>query len=378
MQPTHSSFARAIRVASFLSVVLMVAACDESTSVDGLALDVTEPGPFAVGYRSTETSYAAPDGSGTRTIPVSVWYPVDADVAAGIADPVKPDYHVFALAITDAPPATPAFEGGFPVVVHSHGHAGWATQSFAIFEWLAENGFVVIVPDHVGDRLEDFTAPNYQEYFASRYERVFDAGAALDYLDALPQGDPLAGRTNTTKAVLSGHSRGTFTVWAALGATMSTSYVESVCGAGGEFDGGCTPAQKAVYAAGLRDTRFVAGIPMAGSGDYYWFGGFPGMNAVTAPIFEMTGSADQVGADAVFANVTAPPMTWIDYANGCHNVFGAPGCGGAVDPEDAQRTFGTYATAFARRTLFADDDPLVAAVLDGSHQVSPSVTFHAR
>lgn len=361
---------------------LSLAACDDA-AVDGLAFDVTEPGEFAIGYRATELSYTLPGRSSPRTIPIRVWYPVSRSVAERMNDAERAlyFYRESDVAIVDAPPADPAFDGGFPVVVHSHGHAGYPEQSYPIFEWLAANGFVVIAPGHVGDMTADVAAGSYHEYFASRAERIYDVQEALDYLEELGAGDPLAGLVNTERAIITGHSRGTHTVWASLGATITAAALDAEC-ASGEFDaaGGCTAADRALYESGtLHDPRFVAGIPMAGSGDMSWFGGTAGMNAVSAAIFQMTGSANPVGADTIFAQVTNPPMLWLDYANGCHNVFGFPlSCGAAVDDADATRSFGTYATAFARRELFADDDATVASVLDGSRIVSNSVSLQSR
>lgn len=365
-----------------VACALSLCACSDPP-VDGLSFDVTEPGEFGVGYRATELSYTLPGRASPRTIPIRVWYPVsraDAERLAG-EERALYFYRESDVAIVDAPPATPAFDGGFPVVVHSHGHAGFPEQSYPIFEWLAKNGFVVIAPGHVGDMTPDVGAADYHEYFASRAERIYDVQQALDYLEGLPDGDPLAGETNTTRTLITGHSRGTFTVWAVLGATITAAALDAEC-ASGEFTagGGCTAADRALYESGtLRDPRFVAGIPMAGSGDQSWFGGTAGMNAVDSPIFQMTGAANPVGADVIYAQVTTPPMIWIDYANGCHNVFGFPlSCGTDVDDADAIRTFGTYATAFARREIFADPDETVAAVLDGSRIVSTQVSFQSR
>ena len=48
---------------------------------------------------------------------------------------------------------------------------------------------------------------------------MLDISAVLDALGALAMDHPLRGRANARRAVLSGHSAGCHTVWAALGAT---------------------------------------------------------------------------------------------------------------------------------------------------------------
>lgn len=364
---------------------LVLAACEDGPPAarDGLSFDVASRGPFVVGYRATTSTYDSPDGSGPRTIPIRVWYPVEESSLASLESIERPLYYIYRSreAVVGAIPARPAFAGGHPVVVHSHGHGGYPDQSYPIFEWLASNGFVVIAPGHVGNMLADILAPEYQERYAIHAERAHDVRHALDYLETLPVEDPLAGATNTTRVVVSGHSRGTVTVWSVLGAPVDLAGLDAACAAGDyDEDGGCPAAQRVVYAAGLSDPRVVAGIPMAGSGSPDFFGGYAGMNSVTAPVLLFSGGADPVGADQVFANVTTPPLTWLEYRDGCHELFGAAGsCGDVVgDRDEVERILGTYVTAFARSHLASDPDPTVAAVLDGTELVSERIGFHGR
>lgn len=353
----------------------LACACGDDP-VNGLDFAVDEPGPFAIGYREITVTYQPP-ADALRTITVAIWYPVDADVAAAIEAPEYAFYTLFPsfYAIVDAPAAPPVYEGGYPVIVHSHGATSFPGNSYLLAEAFASHGFVVAAPRHVGDTLQMSSTP---VPLANRYERPLDVSATLDALATLPEGDPLAGRLVTERAILTGHSRGSFTVWAALGATFDVAYVQARCD-GGAYDdaGGCPPAQIAAYESSYHDPRFVGAIPMAGSGDGDWFGGAAGMNGVTTPILMMTGSDDPVGADALWQSVTAPPMTWIDIAGGCHQLYGFGRCPNVSD-DVAQPIIAAYAIAFARRQLFADDDPTVLGLLDGTIIPSDIVTIETR
>lgn len=376
---TKSSKLRfACLVACLVSCTTAVVGCDSSPSYPGLSQPVDQEGPYAIGFRALELTYTPPGGSAERTIPVVMWYPADREKTAAMPIQILPNYVLTDsyVAVTDAPPAPPAYPGGYPVIVHSHGHFGHERQSYWLGEHLAALGFVVIAPGHVGDRLPDFSTmvPAVDDY----YLRVTDVSATLDLLENLPADDPHAGRCNTERVVITGHSRGTNTVWAAMGAPFDTAYVEAECTAGDYVDSGGCPAEKvAVYGTDLRDPRIVGGIPMAGSGDYARFGGFSSMNAVTTPVLQMTGSLDPVGADLVFANVTTPPMTWADFAGGCHDLFGFGLCG-SIDNAVAQPAMRTYVYAFARRYVFDDTSASVVGILDGALPVSATVTYQTR
>ncbi len=57
-----------------------------------------------------------------------------------------------AVAFDSSPPASQA--GGFPVVLFSHGFAGYPEQSVSLTTHLASWGFVVAAPDHVERSLD--------------------------------------------------------------------------------------------------------------------------------------------------------------------------------------------------------------------------------
>lgn len=338
----------------------------EAPPRDPLTWPVDQPGPFRVGYRRWTHTYT-PRGSTTpRTIPLHAWYPTLAREGA------HPTYALIfrdTVSLTDAPPAAAAHPGGYPVHVYTHGHQGFGPTSAFLMRHFATHGWIAIAPDHVGNTLTDTPNPLPA---SMRYTRVLDVSAALDALGSLPMDHPLRGLANTQRAVLSGHSAGCHTVWAALGARWDMDLVRARCADAG----GCSPEQLAVFDMGVADPRFVAGIPMAGSIQRDWFGPM-GHTPVRAPLFSMSGSDDPVGADAQFMTATGSDLTWIDVRGGCHQYFALGAC---MNIPDAEQTpiVGTYALAFARKHLLNDPDATVAAVLAGTRPVSARVTLQRR
>ncbi len=113
----------------------------------------SEPGPYAVGQKTLALK--------TNGAPVEVWYPATAEAVAGkreasydlvtwlpeFAQNLLPDGYAVTYpsgGVRGVPVAT----GRFPLVVFSHGYAGFRTQSSFLTAWLASWGFVVAAPDH--------------------------------------------------------------------------------------------------------------------------------------------------------------------------------------------------------------------------------------
>lgn len=366
--PVVASDAGAGDVVAADAVASDVAAGDvvEATPRDPLTWPVQQAGPYRVGYRRWSYTYTPQGTTSPRTIPLHVWYPTLA------RDGMHPTYSLIfrdPVSQTDAPPAASAHPDGYPVHVYSHGYQGFGPTSHFLMRHFASHGWLAIAPDHVGNLLADTPSPLPINI---NYLRSRDVSAALDALDALPSTDPLHGRAVTRRAVLSGHSFGTHTVWASAGATFDVDAIRARC----MPSGACTDADLAVFRAGLRDPRFVAGIPMAGSIRREWFGP-TGHASVRIPLFAMSGSDDPVGADAQWMTATGLDLTWIDVRGGCHQYFALGSCANIPDSEQAP-IVGAYALAFARRHLLDDRTPAVTAILDGTTRLSDRVTFQRR
>ena len=333
---------------------------------DPLALDVRRAGPFHTGHRVLSITYTPRGSSGPRTLPLHVWYPTHA-----IAGP-HPTYGRFFAdpeAIDDAPLAPSAYAAGYPVHIYSHGDRGFAGTSHFLMRYFASHGWVVAAPEHVLNTLFDTPDPRP---FTLYHLRAQDVSAALDTLAALPATDPLAGRLVTRRALLSGHSFGTHTVWSAAGATFDAAAVAPMC----TDRVRCNSADVEVFRAGLGDARFVAGIAMAGSINRSLFGA-DGHRSVRIPLLSMSGTDDPVGADAQFMSTLPVDLTWIDVRGGCHQYFALGGCENIPDALQAP-IVGAWSLAFARRHVLDDRDATVAGVLDGSIPLSDRVTLHRR
>lgn len=367
---------------------LALASC--SSSAPNAGFDIEAEGPFGAGFRELPLTYTLPDGRGARTIKVSIWYPMPADfydspLAEGCAN-----YNILSGdscgAVQNAPLEPSVYERGYPLVVHSHGHLGWSSQSKHLGEHLARHGYVVVAPNHEGNTILDVNDP---DYLALKYERALDIRETLDLIESgLPTDDPLHGAVVTDRVIMSGHSRGTTTVWALLGAQYSRSVVEASCAAGSyDTRGGCPAEVVAMFDTNFGDPRIVAAMQMGGDGGPSDFGGAATFDAIPTPVLAMTGTMDggRSGIMALDTALTQRPFPWLDWAGACHNFWAhdpfdaVPGTSdpcSQFDHAEGQAAFRTYALAFTRAHLFGDTSALVTGILDGSTVVSSIVTYH--
>lgn len=328
---------------------------------DWAGFDPAAPGPFAVGYRSFEHTYTPPGHSEPRTIEISVWYPTlvpdgEAPRYSGIY--TDPDVTL------DAPLAPSIYDGGvYPVHVYSHGDRGYGGTSAFLMSRFASHGWVAVAPDHTGNTLDMNLVPRPVWMY---YVRSTDLTAALDAVGALPAGDPLSGVLDLDAVVASGHSYGTHTMWASAGATFDVAGFGEACLA----DGSCTMAERDAFAAGVRDPRIVAVVPMAGAINRTYFGA-TGHQSVTIPILALTGTADPVGQAEQYASTAPLPMTWVDVEGACHQFF-AMGCDSDAEG-DEDLVIGGFALAFARAHVLGDTSALVTDILDGTRVLSDRV-----
>src|SRR5262249_20926156 len=116
--------------------------------------------PHAVGF----TKLKLADGR-----EVVVWYPAAKESVAGhatesidVASMLSPALQaqvpaskrpLYTVEAYDGAPAE-AVDGGYPLVVFSHGFAGFPEQSVSLVRHLASWGFVVAAPDHVSRSLD--------------------------------------------------------------------------------------------------------------------------------------------------------------------------------------------------------------------------------
>lgn len=333
---------------------------------DPLSWPVGESGPFVVGYRRWETTYTSPGNGEQRTIGINIWYPATEKTAT------SPNYLGLALfrdtdVYVDAPPAPPVHPSGkYPVWAHSHGSQAYGGSSSDMMRHVASHGWVAVAPDHTNNLFNQDVNPRPLSFYA---ERPTDVIVAIDQLDALPDATWLAGTADTSKVIISGHSFGSFDAWALAGGTYDTARIQQRCD-NGEFPD-CTPERVALFANGFREPRAVAVVPMAGQMGADWRGD-NGLLSVNLPMLLMSGSNDDVGNAATFAQMTGKPVTWVELAGGCHETFALGFCT-TLGKATGYQLVNTYAFAFGRKHVLEDSS--VDGLLDGSQVVSDLVTL---
>lgn len=365
------------RLSGLLTLALGAAACTDSdtspppgdggTPIDPLSYTVTEPGPFTCGHRIVETTYTLPAGAGERTIPVHFWYPSEATEGdhpkyAGIFEDT--------IALDDVPPAKPAWKEGMPVLVHSHGHKGFAGNSARLMCHFASHGWLAAAPDHVGNLLGD--SPDIRP-LAIYFERSLDLRATLDLAVSLPEGDPLAGLADLTRVAMSGHSLGAYTAWGAAGAAFDVAAIQAKCDAGEVTE--CSPEHLDVFKTDLSEPRVKVIVPMAGDNSAFF--GASGLGAMKVPVLLMSGSLDPVNADVIFGGVTGVDMTWVEIDGGCHQLFGLGnkflGDAECLDLPDEEgfAIVNPWVLAHARVHVLGDTGEEVTAITGAMKSLSP-------
>jgi predicted dienelactone hydrolase len=321
-------------------------------------VDPAARGPFNVGHRLVEARYLPPGATADRTIAVDVWYPTqDKSGASSTYFGLLSDDRAFA----DASAAKPQ-ESTYPVIVYSHGSQAFAATSASLMRHFASHGFVALAPTHTGGTLSD-SVPTPPALFALR---ALDLSAALDLeLPFLPA------KKNTNKVLAIGHSFGGRTVWSAAGGSLNTDTVSTECANG---QPPCNAAERDAFFA-LKDERVAAAIAMA-SARTDWFTP-ASLDAISVPLFFMSGGADQIGQAELWASTAASARTWIDIAGGCHQLFALGGCEEVPDTEGFA-IVNTYAMAFARRVILQDQSDRVVGILSGETSVSPRVQMQRR
>ncbi len=331
---------------------------------DPLSWAVDAVGPFNVGHRSFEFTYAPPllPGAPPRTIPIDLWYPtLDTEGGRTVYRGVFGDPDVLEGA-SAAPPMAP---GGYPVHVYSHGSSGFGGTSSDMAHWFVSHGWVYVAPNHVGNLLGD---PEGKKALSLSYLRAADVTAALDAVEKLAAPDPLAGKLRTRRVLLSGHSFGAYTTWATGGVTFDTKALKSACDLG-EFLPPCTPEEIAIFGKNFGDPRVAALVPMAGR-VLDWIADY---DAPRKPTLLMSGSLDVPGGP-IFERARELDLTWLDFEGGCHQLFALGGCK-TLDETLGWKLTNTWALAWGRRYVLGDASDRTTRIVTGALPLSPLITL---
>ncbi|MBN95009.1 MAG: hypothetical protein CL928_13230 [Deltaproteobacteria bacterium] len=341
---------------------------------DPISWAVSEPGPYSVGYRTWESTYIPPGSTEQRSIVIHLWYPtLDESGETATYEFMFPDEQ----SLVGATPEAPVHAEGYPVLAYSHGNQGFAGASAYLMRHFASHGWLAVAPDHTGNTLSTHQSPRPLSLWL---DRPSDIAHALDQLEAgnSDDGHPAAlpGLAHTSQVTVAGHSFGAYTVWAAVGARFDRTQIQAQCDAGSYTQEQCSDDLLDAFEVSAGDPRLVGGLPMAGSGREEWFGA-TGLNAVSLPMLQMSGSLDAGAVDGTWERADQVDMTWIDIEGGCHQLFGLGTCP-EVPSDEGFSIVNTYALAFARNLVLQDSTETTLAILDGSELVSERVTFQRR
>lgn len=221
---------RRLALASVAVLALLVASCGSGDGDDGATPTTEGTAPSTTEAAAEgDPAYAEPGDHevGSRTIAlddgrrVVVWYPAsDAaadqptetfDIASllspelqGQIDPeLRPQYEIDAHI-----GAEPATDGPFPVVLFSHGYAGFPEQSADLVTHLASWGMVVIAPDHVERSLSGLLGTAAQGVEPKEDPAVLTASLDAAVADGDDESSPLHDLLDLDHVAVAGHSAG--------------------------------------------------------------------------------------------------------------------------------------------------------------------------
>lgn len=246
--------------------------------------------------------------------------------------------------------------GGYPVVIFSHGAGGSKDGYGYLGRFWAENGYVVIHPDHIGsDRAILKSGPILAAMKAAIVDtsnlvnRPLDISFVIDSLPsiegALPQ---LRDRMDRTRIGVAGHSFGAYTAMAVAGAVI-------------HLPGGHT--------RNFGDTRIRAFMAMSPQGPGAVGFSADSWVAITRPMLTISGSEDrELGGGSPserllpFKHMPPGGKFHVTVTGVTHMDFGDRRMDGSAPPEKYHEFIKRVGLAFWD-TALRDDDPTAAGFM---------------
>ena len=190
----------------------------------------------------------------------------------------------------------PAVGKGFPLVIMSHGGGGTWDANIYQAQHLASHGYVVICPEHLDSNNERIRYYMSERGGRMRFSKALhqitkDARAVLerprDVSFAIDQAvlwnrdhEALAGKINTERIAVVGHSFGAYTTLVVCGARPILDYLEPSVGPGKGLS------------EDLSDTRVTFGFAMSPQSPATTFFGSDSYRTIDRPLICLTGSRD--------------------------------------------------------------------------------------
>lgn len=284
-------------------------------------------------------------GKSDRVLTVEVWYPAAASATTTEKaiykssfsrgkDPVKKiEFNYPGIATREAPPLTLAAGGArFPLVIVSHGFAGWGTFMSYLTENLASKGYVVAAIDHADAPFTDGTS--FALSFGSTLvHRSRDQQFVLSHLTTLAKNEIDAlGRLIDAQVVgVIGYSMGGYGALATAGAgydaasptfkQIPSAIMAPVTEGNAQFNEAAAARTKAIKALVL-----IAPWGMQPA-NRAWTA--KSLKAVQAPTMLVVGDQDDVveyeqGVKHLLQTMTTTSRHMLVYQNARHNTGGNP------------------------------------------------------
>ncbi len=316
-------------------------------------------GPLDIGVRTLQitdrnrpdilnTKDGSPVARYDRTLTIEVWYP--AALAAGQRPGgeyrvITRDPSITAIiqgkAVRDGAPKPG--EGGYPLVIISHGYPGNRYLMSHVGENLASKGFVTVAIDH-----KDSTYDDQKAFGSTLYNRAFDQLFVLTEVERQGKagsGSFLAGLVDASRAGIIGYSMGGYGVVNVIGGGYSDASV-----AGAQAPPNRLLAERAASNPAYqkaRDPRIKAAIAIGPWGMQGGFWDLEGLKGIRTPVLFIAGSADDVsgyekGTRAIFQGAVNADRYLLTFVNANHNAA-AP----MPAPSETYRASGTAAPAFS-------------------------------
>ena len=298
--------------------------------------DVSQTGPFQVGYTTKEVSYSLLGEE--RITLINIWYPTE-DTQGDFAEyfSIVEDEKTF----VDASWAEPMAEHGYPALVFSHGSFLYGGSSAFIPRHFASHGWVIAAPDHTGHLLTDYGDSVEASTF---YLRPYNNSAALDALASLEN-------IHTDEAILSGFSFGATDNWMNAGAQMNTDSIAQMC-TDGTLTAGCSEEELELFEQGFQDSRFQGIIPMAGADRFEWIS-TQGRSNLDIPVLLISGTEDSDSPQTIIDEVQGVELTSVEIEGGCHQLFSVGNCP-QISTEEGYSIVQAESLRFARDVLFGE------------------------
>lgn len=254
---------------SVVVAVLVAAGCSSGGSSpkgDSSSNSTNSSGPAttAVAKASAVAPYA---GKGPHTAGVAhlklddgrqvvVWYPARPGATSGKQETIEvskyltPALQAKVPADKQVPYPVDAYEGAapdttgapYPVVLFSHGFAGYPEQSTNLTTHLAQWGFVVVAPEHVERSLGGLLGDHAVGVPKSTDVAVLGRSLDLVEKDNTAESSPLKGLVDASKVAVTGHSAGAGAAYQMASADPRIkAFISYSVGFGGA-DGGAAPA----------------------------------------------------------------------------------------------------------------------------------------